>query len=103
MDPDPAAEFANTWTMKLLDSTGKPVAGAKLSFPGPPNRPAVAFTPWMPKMGHPASLQVSPQDNGDGTYTLTNLDFTMAGIWQLIVQATWGSVTERATFTFCVP
>jgi hypothetical protein len=100
MDPDPAGEYANTWTLKLLDSSGKPVTDATLSFPGPTSR--IGFSPWMPKMGHPSSIKPTAQNNGDGTYTLMNLDFTMSGIWQVIVKATSRDVSERATYTLCI-
>jgi hypothetical protein len=97
MTPNPPSRNTNTWTIKVLDSSGKAIPDATLSFPPTP----VNLNPWMPKMTH-GSIEATWQNNHDGTYTIGGLYFTMNGVWQLIVQAQSGSLTDQATFTFCV-
>jgi hypothetical protein len=95
---DPPAVDNNTWTLKILDTSGQPVKDAVLSFPPPPMRPS---DPYMPDHSHGA-LPAKAVNNNDGTYTVAPLYFFMGGIWSTYIQATVGSITDSTTFTFCV-
>ena len=67
----PARGF-NTFTYLVVDKSGAPVDGLTLSV-----------QPWMPDMGHgsPGNPQVTP--GADGLYQVSNVVFTMPGVWQL--------------------
>jgi hypothetical protein len=80
----------NTWVVKVLDKSGKPVTDA--SFPN--------IKTWMPLHGHPSSIVPSWTSNGDGTYTITLFLF-MPGVWQITPTAQSGSTTDSAVFSFC--
>ncbi len=95
-DEPPAVEN-QSWTLKILDANGKPVTDAQVTLPSGNARPA---DPWMPDHGH-GSVGAA-KSNGDGTYTISNLYFFMAGIWSTYISATSGSTTDSTTFTFCV-
>lgn len=62
----------------------------------------VAMTPWMPSMGHGASVLPTVSTRGPGTYVLDNVQLFMPGRWELRT-AFSGSVTDRATPAFDVP
>jgi hypothetical protein len=53
-------------------STGKPLAGLTLGV-----------VPWMPVMGHGASIVPSVTETAPGTYLIANVDLFMAGEWVL--------------------
>jgi hypothetical protein len=89
-DPGPPLRGTNTWEVKVLDASGQPVTGATLTV-----------TPYMPEHGH--GSQVVPTITADGQqYKVSNLYLFMPGLWQVTIQATNGSVTDSAAFTFCV-
>jgi hypothetical protein len=98
MNPNPPVQGPNSWTVKITDSTGKAVTDASVTFPKTP----VNLNPWMPRMKH-GSAEAMVNNNGDGTYTIPNLYFSMGGIWQLVVNAQTGATTDSVTYTFCVP
>jgi hypothetical protein len=94
---NPPAVDNNTWTLKVLDASGKPVTDATLTFP----KGVHPSDPWMPDHTH-GTLPVKPKNNADGTYVAAPLYFFMGGVWSTLVSATSGSVTDTTTFTFCV-
>jgi len=86
----------NTWTIQLLDSAGKPMAGT------------ISVIPDMPDHGH-----VSPQTPvvtsgaSPGAYTVSNLYLFMAGVWRIQISvstgtADGGALLDIVTFYFCV-
>ncbi len=91
-DPAPPARGNDTWTIRVLDSSGNPV----------PN-PTVSVTPYMPRHGHGTSILVSVTTNPDGTFTLTPLNLFMPGLWTITINVTAGSQTDSAVFGFCIP
>ncbi len=102
-DPAPPAEpIQNTWTVKVLDGSGKPVTGATISLPTNTDLWKLAYDPIMPKHGHGTSVPPTVTNNGDGTATL-QMYFSMTGVWQVFVQATDGSTLDGAMFAFCMP
>jgi hypothetical protein len=102
-DPAPPAEpMNNTWTVKVLDSSSKPVTGATMSLPTNVDLWKFAYDPYMPKHGHGTSVPPTVTNNGDGTVTL-KMYFFMPGVWQVFVQATDGATVDGAMFAFCMP
>jgi hypothetical protein len=104
-DPAPPDDpTMNTWTVQVLDPTGKPVTDALISLPV--NNVALGWpnvkNPWMPTMHHGSSIETTVTNNGDGTAKL-QIYFSMSGLWQTFVVAQSGSVTDSATFAFCLP
>lgn len=90
----PAPESAGsslTWTLQVLDASGKPVSGA--TFP--------VLHPWMPLHGHGTS-QVMVTDGGNGTYTLSPLYFYMPGLWETDITAQAGAQKDSTSFYFCM-
>ena len=89
-DPAPPLRGTNVWEVKVLDANGQPVTGATLTA-----------TPFMPEHGH--GSQVVPTISADGQqYKVSNLYLFMPGLWKVTLQATQGSTTDSAAFTFCV-
>ncbi len=62
--------------LTLTDASGAPKDGLTLSV-----------TPWMPEMGHGASVMPAVAAQGAGKYLVTNLDLFMPGTWELRVSA----------------
>jgi hypothetical protein len=88
--PQPLARGLNTAQYTVTDATGKPVTGLTLSV-----------VPWMPDMGHGASIEPSVTEEGNGLYVVSCLDIAMPGTWELRT-AFSGPVTDNATPTFQV-
>jgi hypothetical protein len=62
---------------------------------------AVTMTPWMPAMGHGASVTPLLTPLGQGRYVFTNVSLFMPGEWQLRTQFS-GEVTDSVEPTFNV-
>jgi hypothetical protein len=73
----------------------------KLAGGAPVDGLTVAAVPWMPAMGHSASVQPTVSAEGSGKYLVDDVDFFMPGRWELRVSAR-GAVEDDATFTFDV-
>ena len=54
---------------------------------------ALHVTPWMPAMGHGASIEPVVVERGDGDYLVDDLVLPMPGMWELRVSASDGSET----------
>ena len=67
----PARGF-NTFSYLVVDKSGSPVDG--LTF---------TVEPWMPDMNHGSPGTPAVAAYGDGLYQVSNVVFTMAGLWQL--------------------
>ena len=90
--PAPPARGNDTWTVKVLDSSGAPVSDLDLS--------AAAF---MPDHGHGSSVVPTVTSNGDGTYSVTPLYFFMPGVWRVTLSdADGGSSATSGVWFFCV-
>jgi hypothetical protein len=57
--------------------------------------------PWMPSMGHGASVRPQATASGGGAYVLTDVDFFMPGHWELRTTV-GGAVTDTVTPAFDV-
>jgi hypothetical protein len=53
----------------------------------------------MPDHGHGSPRTPVLTDNGDGTFTLSDLFLFMGGVWQITFAA---GTTEKATVSLCV-
>jgi len=91
-NPGPPGLDANTWTVKLQDMGGAPVPGATFA----------TIKPWMPDHGHGSTATPTVTDNGDGTYTVDDLYFFMAGLWQVPLTVQVNGKGDTVTFSFCV-
>jgi hypothetical protein len=65
----------------------------------------IGIVPWMPAMGHGTSVVPTVTEQSDGVYVAENVNFFMAGNWQLrITFSSQGDgatgVTDGATPTF---
>lgn len=59
---------------------------------------AVTFTPSMPSMGHGMEEDPVVTANGDGTFTVSNLAFSMGGTWLFAIEITSGETTDTVAF-----
>jgi hypothetical protein len=95
-DPAPPARDDNTWTVQISAmsgaTVGQGVAGMSLSV-----------TPFMPDHQHGTPIQVGITDKGGGTYELSPVNLWMPGLWQTTIQASGGSASDQAVFSFCIP
>jgi hypothetical protein len=58
--------------------------------------------PWMPAMGHGASVTPSTTEKSPGTYVIEDVDFFMPGTWELRTSIS-GSVTDKVAPSFQIP
>ncbi len=72
-------------------STGAPETGLVLDV-----------LPWMPAMGHGASIVTSVREDSPGIYVVTDVDLFMAGTWELRTNVS-GAVTDYAAPSFEIP
>ncbi len=70
--PQPPAVGVTPFQFVVTDADGAPLTG--LSF---------TVKPWMPQMNHGASVHPSVSEDGDGVYTVDNVDLIMSGLWEL--------------------
>jgi hypothetical protein len=90
--PAPASAGSSlTWTLQILDASGKPVSGA--TFP--------VLKPWMPLHGHGTST-VMVMAGSNGTYTLSPLYFYMPGLWETDLTVQAGTEKDSTSFYFCM-
>ena len=88
--PAPPARGRNTWTVKLLDASGKPVTGAK-----------IAVTAFMPAHGHSSPTTPIMTPAGDG-YSIGPISLFMPGLWEVTVDAEAAGIRDSTVFSFCV-
>ena len=62
----------------------------------------LSATPWMPDMGHGASVKPSVAAEGDGRYVVSDVNMFMPGRWELVI-ATTGTVEDSAKVSFQIP
>ena len=62
---------------------------------------SITMTPWMPAMGHGASVTPLLTPLGQGRYIFTNVSLFMPGEWELRTQFS-GQVTDSVAPTFSV-
>ncbi len=91
-NPAPPEQFDNTWTVKVSDSGGMPVAGA------------VTFADtWMPDHGHASPKAITTTELADGEYVLEPVNLFMPGLWEITVNAELSDGTvEKTVFSFCL-
>jgi hypothetical protein len=63
---------------------------------------ALTVLPWMPAMGHGASLTPTVQEGPPGTYVVGNVDFFMPGTWELRTTLS-GAITDYVAPSFQIP
>jgi hypothetical protein len=91
-NPAPPIVPFNSWTIKVADVSGVPLANLGITSP----------LPYMPYHGHSSSqLPLVSAQGSDGTYSVTNLDFFMPGVWQTTFNVPHGT-GETVYFYFCV-
>lgn len=91
--PAVPARGLNTFRFSVQASAGGAASGLTLSV-----------RPWMPDHGHGSNPvpTVTEDPASTGTFTVSNVNFTMAGTWEL--QATFGgSQTDTFVASFLVP
>lgn len=70
----------------------------------PPTSPTYPADPYMPLHGHGASIVPTITAQGGGVFSVANIDFFMAGYWQLYLDLTPpGGTADPLTFEICIP
>ena len=97
VSPAPPARNDNTWIVQI-DAMASGVAGA------PMDGLSLTVSPFMPahQHGSPKPVVVTPTGN-PGEYQLSPVFLWMPGVWQTTIQATQGSTSDSAVYTFCIP
>jgi hypothetical protein len=62
----------------------------------------LAVTPWMPAHDHGTSLVPTVSAQGNGVYLVSDVDFFMAGYWELRTTFS-GPITDHAAPAFEIP
>lgn len=75
----------------VTDASGAPVSGL-----------TVLVEPWMPAMGHGASVEPKVSEEGQGKYVAEGVELTMPGRWELRTTFS-GAASDHATILFDVP
>jgi hypothetical protein len=75
--PAPPDLNANVWTFKATDKTGTS-----------PDLAQVVVYPFMPLMGHGSDQTPTVTANADGTFTATDIQFFMPGLWTVTLSVT---------------
>ena len=85
----------NTWVVSVTDAAAGTPAGVTM----------IAERPWMPLHGHGATTYPVVTPGDPGTFTVSGIDFFMAGYWehQAGSAADRRATADKATFAICVP
>jgi hypothetical protein len=91
-NPAPPIRGQNDWTLEVLDGSGQPVSGAKITV-----------TPFMPDHGH-GTTKPTISEIGGGKYDAAAIYMYMPGLWQVTVDVTMptGMTTSSVKFNICV-
>jgi hypothetical protein len=90
--PDqPPARGVVSVQLSIMTPSGTPIDGLRIDA-----------VPWMPSMGHGASIKPSVSAAGQGRYVLANVDFFMPGQWELLTTIA-DNAEDHVTPTFSIP
>ena len=78
------------------------IAEATTAAHPPADGLTVSVVPWMPDMGHGASITPSVAVDGDGRYVISDVELYMPGKWQLRTTIA-GAANDSAMPTFEIP
>jgi hypothetical protein len=90
-DPAPPARGTNTWVIKVLDASGKPVSN-----------PMLTVKPFMPDHGHGTQVEAVIKQQEDGSYSVTPLYLFMPGLWQVTFGVHTATGDDSVVFSFCI-
>jgi hypothetical protein len=96
--PAPPALNGNTWTLKIADKSG-----------AAPSLAQVVVYPFMPLMGHGSDQTPTITANADGTFSATDVNLFMPGLWTVTTSVTatgdagpTPATLDKAVYTFCI-
>jgi hypothetical protein len=97
---DGAAIGTSNWMVEI-----SPAADAGAADGGAGDLQVKAEKPYMPIHMHGASVPPDVTAAGDGTYTVSDIDFIMAGYWQvtLDLQSGGAAAADPVVFSICIP
>jgi hypothetical protein len=83
-----------TWVVSVTDAAAGTPADVSVT----------AERPWMPRHGHGATTYPVVTPGVPGTFTVSEINFFMAGYWELSLNLTPpGGVPDDAAFAICIP
>ena len=90
--PDqPPSRGVENLSLAVTDEAGVPLDGLTIDV-----------VPWMPAMGHGASVKPQVTALGNGHYTVDNVDFVMPGQWQIRITFS-GAIEDHAISVLQIP
>ena len=90
--PDqPPSRGVENLSLAVTDRAGAPLDGL-----------TIEVVPWMPAMGHGASVKPQVTAVGNGHYTVEDVDFYMPGQWQIRITFS-GAVEDHAISVLQIP
>jgi len=102
-----AAIGYDTFTIAVTPQAdgGAPGSADGLTMSIPPVPLGVPADPYMPQHGHGGSTIPTITAQGGGAFTVSDIDFFMAGWWQLYLdlQPAGSDTKDRVTFDICIP
>lgn len=98
-------DFVMTVTSASSGADGGAPAPDGLVMTTPPISGAYPADPYMPMHMHGASTIPAITAQGNGQYSVANLDFFMGGYWQLYLDLTppGAAAADPVTFNVCIP
>ncbi|HMJ15815.1 MAG TPA: hypothetical protein VK524_30575 [Polyangiaceae bacterium] len=113
--PNPPAKGMNSWVIRAVDASGGPRSGVRVAVhtqeaDQDPTTPPEA-DPYMPDHLHWSGTTPTLSPNSDGTYSVGNMNFWMAGVWRMgfdifdlsRVQSPTDLPEDSIYFYFCIP
>jgi YtkA-like len=88
--PTMVQQGLNEWVVSITDSTGQPVVGT------------VTETALMPDHGHGSPTPSTVTSMGNGQYDIAGINLSMIGVWTITVAVSNATMSDSATFTFCI-
>ena len=88
--PSVVQQGLNEWVVSVADSQGQPVNGT------------VTESALMPDHNHGSPTPSTVTAKGNGQYDISGINLSMRGVWIITINITVGTLTDSATFTFCV-
>lgn len=77
--------------LELMNAENEPISGATIEVEA-----------FMPMHGHGTPEAPTFSEDGDGLYTISNINYTMPGIWELRIDITSGETQDRIVAEYTV-
>lgn len=90
-EPAPPVVGLNVFYLSIRDDAGDTVSGAELTV-----------TPYMPQHHHGSPSVPESEQIENGTFRVTQVEFTMPGFWEITIDVSGGGVTDSVRLKLCI-